>query len=169
MTLERIDSSGSTYLISGNTYLFRRARKADVPEIVALLAADSIRASEFRFGEAELAGYANAFHAIDADPAQLLVSVEDADEDIVGTMQLTFIPGLSRGGATRMQIEAVRVADDQRRNGLGSAMIRWAVDRARERGARMVQLTSDARRADAHRFYERLGFEASHVGFKLFL
>ena len=138
-------------------------------EIVALLAADSLRASEFGFGDAERAAYLSAFETIDADPAQLVVAVEGADGNLVGTMQLTFIPGLSRGGATRMQIEAVRVAETERGNGLGSAMIAWAIDRARDRGARMVQLTSDARRADAHRFYERLGFDASHVGFKLFL
>ena len=162
MTSDRID-------ISGKTYLLRRAHREDVHDIVALLAADSMRASEFGSSEADRAGYVSAFEAIDADPAQLLVAVGNADARIVGTMQLTFIPGLSRGCATRMQIEAVRVADDQRGNGLGSAMIRWAVDHARERGARLVQLTSDARRADAHRFYERLGFAASHVGFKQFL
>ncbi|MFE5672658.1 GNAT family N-acetyltransferase [Agromyces sp. NPDC056523] len=162
MTSDRIDLSGETYLV-------RRAHKEDVHDIVALLAADSMRASEFGSSEADQAGYVSAFEAIDADPAQMLVAVEGADGGIVGTMQLTFIPGLSRGGATRMQIEAVRVADEERGNGLGSAMIRWAIDRARERGARLVQLTSDARRADAHRFYDRLGFDASHVGFKLFL
>ncbi|GGI44130.1 GNAT superfamily N-acetyltransferase [Agromyces flavus] len=155
--------------VSGETYLFRRARSEDVRDLIALLAADSLRASEFGSGDADQAAYMSAFEVIDADAAQLLVAVEGPDARIVGTMQLTFIPGLSRGGATRMQVEAVRVADDHRGNGLGSAMIRWAVDLARERGARLVQLTSDARRADAHRFYERLGFDASHVGFKLFL
>ncbi len=84
-------------------------------------------------------------------------------------MQLTFIPGLARGGATRLQIEAVRVRPDLRSNGLGGAMITWAIDEGRRRGAKLVQLTSDGSRAAAHRFYERLGFEASHVGFKLLL
>ena len=84
-------------------------------------------------------------------------------------MQLTLIPGLSRGGASRMQVEAVRIAEGLRGSGLGSAMLRWAVDEARRRGAALVQLTSDARRTDARRFYERLGFEPTHVGFKLFL
>ena len=84
-------------------------------------------------------------------------------------MQLTLIPGLARGGATRMQVEAVRVAESVRGHGLGSAMMRWAIEDARARGAALVQLTSDSRREDAHRFYDRLGFAASHVGLKLFL
>ncbi len=112
--------------------------------------------------------YEHAFEAIDADPAQTLVAVEASGGEVVGTMQLTLIPGLARGGATRMQIEAVRVAESARSLGLGTAMMRWAIERARASGAALVQLTSDARRADAHRFYERLGFEASHVGYKLF-
>ncbi|MBM7503638.1 GNAT family N-acetyltransferase [Agromyces aurantiacus] len=154
---------------SGDAFTLRRARPDDVEALVRLIAADSLRAAEFGFTDADLASYARAFQAIDADPAQLLVIVERDGGEPAGTMQLTFIPGLSRGGATRLQIEAVRVADDLRGRGVGSAMIRWALDHARERGARLVQLTSDARRDDAHRFYERLGFEASHVGFKLYV
>ncbi|GAA1781236.1 GNAT family N-acetyltransferase [Agromyces lapidis] len=150
-------------------YTLRRARRDDVDALVALIAADALRAAEFAFDDETLAGYRRAFEVIDEDPAQLLVAVEDPGGAIVGTMQLTFIPGLSRGGATRMQIEAVRVADALRGAGIGSAMIRWAVEHGREHGARLVQLTSDARRDDAHRFYERLGFEASHVGFKQYL
>ena len=86
---------------------------------------------------------------------------------MVATMQLTFLPGLARRGASRMQIEAVRVDGDLRGNGIGSAMIRWAVAEAGRRGAALVQLTSDNTRLDAHRFYERLGFVQSHAGFKL--
>ncbi|MFE6964227.1 GNAT family N-acetyltransferase [Agromyces sp. NPDC057679] len=159
----------TTIATPGSTYTLRRARRDDVDALVALIAADALRAAEFGFGDEERAGYLRAFDAIDADAAQLLVAVEAPDGAIVGTMQLTFIPGLSRGGATRMQIEAVRVADELRGAGIGSAMIGWAVEHAREGGARLVQLTSDARRDDAHRFYERLGFEASHVGFKQYL
>ncbi|WP_438854435.1 GNAT family N-acetyltransferase [Agromyces sp. M3QZ16-3] len=162
MTLATLEASDATYTL-------RRARKTDVDALVALIAADSLRAAEFGFAEADLAGYRRAFAAIDADPAQLLVAVDDAEGRPVATMQLTFIPGLSRGGATRMQVEAVRVAESERGLGLGSAMIAWAIEHARERGARLVQLTSDARRDDAHRFYERLGFQASHVGFKQYL
>jgi len=159
----------TTIATPNTSYTLRRARRDDVDALVALMAADSLRAAEFAFDDAALAGYRRAFDAIDADAAQLLVALESEDGRIVGTMQLTFIPGLSRGGATRMQIEAVRVAEELRGGGIGSKMIAWAVEHARLHGARLVQLTSDARRDDAHRFYERLGFEASHVGFKQYL
>nr|BFE68744.1 hypothetical protein GCM10020092_020450 [Actinoplanes digitatis] len=88
---------------------------------------------------------------------------------VVGTCQLTFIPSLSRRGAERMTIEAVRVRADLRGRGVGRAMMRWSLDRARERGCGLAQLTTDKRRTDAHRFYADLGFEASHEGFKLTL
>lgn len=91
------------------------------------------------------------------------------DGRVVGTLQLTLIPGLSRKGATRSIIEAVRIHADARGGGLGSRLIEWAVDQSRREGCQLVQLTSDASRTDAHRFYERLGFTASHVGFKLAL
>jgi GNAT superfamily N-acetyltransferase len=144
----------------------RRATAADVPAIVALLADDPLGAKRERPGDPR---YAAAFADIDADPRQVLVvAVVGADgADVVGTLQLTFIPGLSRLGATRALIEAVRVHAGQRGEGLGGQLIRWAIDTARDRGAAMVQLTTDASRTDAHRFYERLGFQASHVGMKL--
>lgn len=110
--------------------------------------------------------YREAFDDIDGDPRQLLV-VAVAGDDVVGTMQLSFIPGLSRRGALRAQIEAVRVRDDYRSQGLGRAMFAWAIDEAERRGCAMVQLTADKTRTDAHRFYARLGFVASHEGFKL--
>ena len=110
--------------------------------------------------------YLAAFTALAADPRQLLV-VAEQDGAPVGTLQLTFIPGLSRRGATRAQIEAVRVRADRRGSGLGQELVRWAIDTARERGCVLVQLTTDNSRTDAHRFYERLGFQASHVGMKL--
>ncbi|MCM3658561.1 GNAT family N-acetyltransferase [Agromyces mediolanus] len=159
MTLTTIEASGSRSSL-------RRARRDDVEAILALLAGDVLRREESRSDDAAAL---RAFDVIDADASQLLVVVEGPGGAIVGTMQLSFIPGLSRGGATRMQIEAVRVAEPLRGGGIGAAMIEWAVEHARERGARLVQLTSDARRDAAHRFYERLGFEASHVGFKLAL
>jgi len=145
--------------------VIRTARAEDVEQIVAMLADDPLGATREAPGDP---GYATAFAEIDADERQLLVVAEAAGE-VVGTLQLTFIPGLSRRGATRAQIEAVRVRTDQRGGGLGGRLIGWAVDTARERGAAMVQLTTDASRADAHRFYERLGFVASHVGMKLAL
>ncbi len=146
-----------------STIEIRRATADDVPAIVAMLADDPLGAARENPGDPV---YAEAFKEIDADPRQYL-AVADAGGEVVGTLQLTFIPGLSRLGATRALIEAVRVRADQRGGGLGGRMIQWAVDTARERGAAMVQLTTDASRKDAHRFYERLGFVASHVGMKL--
>ena len=145
----------------------RRATPADVGAIVALLAADQLGAS--RDGGPDLAPYERAFAALDADPAQLLVCAAAPGGDVVGTLQLSFIPGLARRGGLRAQIEAVRVREDLRGRGLGAALFAWAIGEARRRGCALVQLTTDKRRADAHRFYERLGFTASHEGFKLTL
>ncbi|WP_253780482.1 GNAT family N-acetyltransferase [Goodfellowiella coeruleoviolacea] len=143
----------------------RRARRADVDRIVELLAADQIGAGRETPGDPT---YLAAFERIAADPNQLLV-VAEADGEVVGTLQLTFTPGLSRGGMTRATVEAVRVRADQRGSGLGQRMLRWAVAESRQRGCGLVQLTTDARRTDAHRFYERLGFQPTHVGMKLSL
>ena len=149
--------------------VLRRAMPSDLTAIVDLIAADQLGASRDGVRDAaDLAAYESAFRAIDADPAHLLV-VAESDGRMAGTMQLTFIPGLARRGALRAQIEAVRVADGFRGSGLGSAMIGWAVDEARRRGCALVQLTTDKARADAHRFYRRLGFVASHEGMKLAL
>lgn len=112
-------------------------------------------------------GHRAAFAAMEADPNQSLVCAVDADGDVVGTVQLTFLPGLARDGAWRMQIEAMRVRAEQRGGGIGQAMLAWALARARERGCGLVQLTSDVERIDAHRFYRRHGFAATHLGFKL--
>jgi len=143
----------------------RRATEDDVPAIVAMLADDPLGVSREQPGSP---AYRAAFKEIDSDSRQLLV-VASSGEDVVGTLQLTFIPGLSRQGATRALIEAVRVRSDQRGGGLGGKLIEWAVETARAHGAAMVQLTTDASRVDAHRFYERLGFSATHVGMKLIL
>jgi ribosomal protein S18 acetylase RimI-like enzyme len=147
--------------------VLRRAVAADVPAIVGLIAADQL--GESRDGvrdAADRAAYEAAFAAIDADPAQLLV-VAEAAEQVVGTLQLTFIPGLARRGALRAQIEAVRVAGSFRGAGLGSAMLGWAIGEARLRRCALVQLTTDKSRGEAQRFYQRLGFVASHEGMKL--
>ena len=156
----------TTLDLDGPTVTLRRAILSDVPGIVALLAADQLRAAAESTAGDDRAGYERAFLAIDADPAHLLVVGTDADGDIVATMQLTFLPGLARAGATRLQIEAVRVDAALRGNGVGGAMIGWAIDEGRRRGATLVQLTSDLSRRSAHRFYERLGFVHSHAGFK---
>lgn len=147
----------------------RRAVESDVGPLVELLANDQLRADVDSADPARQLGYLDAFAAIDADPAHLLCVVEDDSGEAVATMQLSCIPGLARGGSLRMQIEAVRVSEGLRGAGLGSAMMGWAVEEARRRGAALVQLTSDNSRTDAHRFYERLGFVQSHAGFKLLL
>jgi GNAT superfamily N-acetyltransferase len=142
----------------------RRAVAEDVPAIVAMLADDPLGST--RETGTDLAPYKEAFAAIDADPSELLVVLTAGDE-VVGTMQLSFLPGLSRGGATRAQIEAVRVRQDHRGERLGEQMIDWAIGEARRRGCSLVQLTSDRSRGDALRFYAKLGFVASHEGLKL--
>ena len=152
-----------------DTATLRPASIDDVRAIVELLAADQLGATRDGADDDEgLEPYRRAFEAIDADPAQLLL-VADSGGEIVATMQLSFLPGLARRGALRAQIEAVRVRADQRGSGLGGELMIWAIEEARRRGCALVQLTSDKRRTDAHRFYERLGFVASHEGFKLAL
>jgi GNAT superfamily N-acetyltransferase len=148
---------------------FRLAARSDVPAILELLADDEVsRARDGAISEAADAAHWAAFDAIDADPRNELIVVEE-DGVPVGTFQLTFTPSLSRGGSERMTIEAVRVRSDRRGGGVGRQMMAWALDRGRERGCRLAQLTTDKRRADAHRFYESLGFVASHEGMKLAL
>jgi GNAT superfamily N-acetyltransferase len=144
----------------------RAAHSGDVAKIVAMLADDALGAT--REAPDNLERYHSAFEAIDADPHQFL-AVAERNGEVVGTFQLTFIAGLSRQGATRAQLEAVRVHSSARGSGLGRQLITWAIAEARRRGAVLIQLTSDASRTDAHRFYEGLGFEASHTGFKLAL
>lgn len=144
----------------------RLAVPGDLPEVVALLAADQL--GVHREVADDLGPYRAAFDAIAADPAHLLVVAVDAGR-VVATMQLSFIPGLARRGAWRAQIEAVRVHAEVRNRGMGAQVIGWAIEESRRRGCALVQLTTDKRRADAHRFYERLGFVASHEGMKLAL
>ncbi|MFF1818237.1 GNAT family N-acetyltransferase [Kribbella sp. NPDC058245] len=142
----------------------RRATTADLPAIITMLADDQLGTN--RESVDDMTPYEQAFAAIDADPNQLLVVAERKDE-LVGTLQLTIIPGLSRRGSCRGLIEAVRVAAPARGSGLGTTLIRWAIEESRHRGATLVQLTSDKTRTEAHRFYTNLGFENSHEGFKL--
>ena len=146
----------------------RRARAADVPAIVALLADDPLGRHREDSGPRLNPRYVAAFQAIEADPNQLL-SVMTLTDEVIGTLQITFIPGLGRTGAWRGQIEAVRIAASHRGAGLGQQMFEWAIAECRARGCDLVQLTTDKARPDAHRFYERLGFADSHVGFKLAL
>jgi GNAT superfamily N-acetyltransferase len=148
--------------------LLRGASSEDLAALVRLLADDPINASRGDIADdSDLPAYANALARIIDDSANdLIVAVEH--DRIVATLQLTLIPGMARRGATRLLVEAVWVAADRRSAGIGGAMMRWVVDIAAPAlGADLVQLTSDAARADAHRFYERLGFVGSHIGFKL--
>lgn len=144
----------------------RAAVAGDVPAVVAMLADDPLGAR--RESPDDLTPYLRALERLSADPNQHLV-VAVREGRVVGTLQLTVIPGLSRKGATRSVIEGVRIHADERGSGLGTQLIEWAIDESRRQDCQLVQLTSDASRTDAHRFYERLGFEASHVGFKLAL
>lgn len=148
----------------------RIAERADVPVILELLADDEIaRARGFgTVPEHVDAAIWAAFEAIDADPRNELLVAVDGPE-IIATCQLTFTPGLSRNGAERMTIEAVRVRADRRGSGVGRELITYVVERARERGCRVVQLTTDKRRTDAQRFYASLGFQSTHEGMKLAL
>jgi GNAT superfamily N-acetyltransferase len=147
---------------------FREANDVDLPEIIALLAEDTIPAGREDASLPLDKCYERAFAAIQADPNQRLI-VAELDGRVVGCLQLTFIPGLAFRGAWRGLIESVRIASDLRGLRLGEALIGHAVEKSRAFGCRMVQLTSSKSRADAHRFYERLGWARSHEGFKLTL
>jgi len=149
--------------VGGQTFRVQRATRADLPEVVALLSDDELgRAREVD----EHARYEAAYDVVARDSAQHLAVVRDAADRIVGTMQLTVIPGLSRGGATRMQIEGLRVAADQRSRGLGTAMLGWAHDYGRARGATLAQVATDEVRTRARAFYARLGYDTKDVGLK---
>lgn len=159
----------ATLSIREKAVVLRRANAQDLLALVKLIAADQLGIDRDGVHTPEhLQRYQEAFRAIDMDPAHLLVVAQEGDE-VVGTLQLSFIPGLARRGGLRAQIEAVRVSERFRGLGLGAAMLRWAIEEARQRGCALVQLTTDKKRADALRLYERLGFNASHEGMKLLL
>lgn len=146
----------------------RKAAAADVAAIIAMLADDAFGAQREDASLPLRDSYRSAFAAIDADPNQLLAVVEH-DGEIIGCMQISFIPGLSRMGMWRGQIESVRIASHIRGGGVGRQMIVWAIEQCRERGCGLVQLTTDKSRSDALRFYQSLGFTDSHEGLKLSL
>lgn len=145
----------------------RRAQRADLPRLLELLADDVLGKQREALASDDPA-YSRAFDTIDRDSNQMLL-VAELHGRVVAMLQLTFIPGLSRRGAWRATIEAVRVDSSLRARGIGSWLMERAIDTARKRDCRLVQLTSDRQRTQAHRFYARLGFKDSHVGYKLAL
>jgi GNAT superfamily N-acetyltransferase len=145
---------------------FRQAKQTDLPVIVRLMMEDELSMERERFEMPLPQVYYKAFEAIDRDPNNEVI-VAEIDGDVIGTLQLTFVPCLSYQGGTRAQVESVRVAEQLRGQGIGTVMMKWALDRARRHGCHLMQLTSHKSRVDAHRFYEKLGFTASHIGMKI--
>jgi ribosomal protein S18 acetylase RimI-like enzyme len=147
---------------------FRLARRSDVPAIVRLLADDDLGSRRERYAEPLPDSYYSAFEQIEKDPDHELIVAEQHGE-VIGTLHLMFLPSLSFQGGLRAQVESVRVDRRFQNQGIGSEMMRWTIERAKERGAHVVQLTTHHTRVDAHRFYERLGFKGTHVGMKMSL
>jgi GNAT superfamily N-acetyltransferase len=148
-------------LTSADDFEIRPALEADLGAILQMLERDS-----FSFRPAAREKFAKAFSEVAAHPDSELMVVTLAGE-VVATFQLNFIPGLSH--AWRAQLESVRVRHDLRNHRIGTRLMEWVIARARERGCRLVQLTTNAARKDAQRFYQRLGFKPSHIGMKLYL
>ena len=146
--------------------IIRKATISDIKQVVELLADDQLGAKREQLGARLALVYREAFARMERQSGNDIYVAEQAGE-IVGCMQLTFIAGLSRKGMTRCQIEAVRVKKSIRSKGLGNQIMKFAIELAKSSGCGLVQLTTDKSRDDAHRFYENLGFEASHMGMKL--
>jgi GNAT superfamily N-acetyltransferase len=144
----------------------RQAIKDDVPTIVHLIADDFLGGAREALGDKIAESYYSAFAEIDIDKNQMLV-VGEITGKVIGTLQISYITNMSHKGAKRAMIEGVHVEESLRGQGIGAFMIQWAITEAKVNGCRFVQLTSNKQRKDAHRFYERLGFGASHEGFKL--
>lgn len=149
-----------------NDALFRTAVREDVPSIVRMLADDELGSRREKYEDPLPQKYYTAFENIDRDPNHQLI-VAEFNGEVIGTLHLMFLPSMSFQGGLRAQVESVRVDKECRNMGIGQEMMKWAIERARERGAHLVQLTTHLSRKDAHRFYERLGFKGSHLGMKL--
>lgn len=147
---------------------FRTAERKDLPSIVRLLAEDELGNRRERYEDPLPGSYFEAFELIENDPNHELI-VAELNGEVIGTLHLMFLPSISYRGGLRAQVESVRVEGRYRDRGIGSEMVKWVVERARGRGAHLIQLTSHKSREEAHRFYERLGFTKSHVGMKLSL
>lgn len=145
---------------------YRLATRTDIPAIVRMLAEDDLGAQRERNEMPLPQAYYDAFEAIDRDPNNELI-VAEADGEVIGTLHLMILPSISYQGQTRAQVESVRVVQHLRGQGIGAEMMKWAMERARQRGCHLMQLTSHKSREDAHRFYERLGFTKSHIGMKI--
>jgi ribosomal protein S18 acetylase RimI-like enzyme len=148
--------------------IFRIARREDVPAIVRMLADDELGSQREKYEEPLPESYYTAFEQLERDDNHELI-VAGLNGEVVGTLHLIFLPSLSYQGGLRAQIESVRIDTKCQNQGIGSRMMKWAIERARERGAHIVQLTTHKSRQNAHRFYERLGFKGSHLGMKLSL
>ncbi|RDB04847.1 GNAT family N-acetyltransferase [Runella aurantiaca] len=148
---------------------FRKATKQDIPFIVQMLADDELGKLRENYQSPLPDLYYEAFTNIENDVNQELIVIENDANEIIGTLQLSFIQYLTYQGGIRAQIEAVRIRSDQRGQGIGETVFMWAIQRAKERGAHVLQLTTDKQRPDAIRFYEKLGFKASHEGMKMHL
>ena len=154
--------------MSSQDVLFRPATRADLPAIVRMLADDDLGSQREIVEDPLPDSYFLAFEQINNDPNHELI-VAELDGDVIGTLHLMFLPSVSFQGGLRAQIESVRVDKRFQSRGIGSEMMKWAMERARQRGAHVVQLTTHKSRVDAHRFYERLGFKGTHLGMKLSL
>jgi GNAT superfamily N-acetyltransferase len=146
--------------------VFRLATRADLPAIVRMLADDDLGSQRECYEDPLPQSYYSAFEQIEKDPNHELIVAEQAGE-VIGTLHLIFIPSVSFQGGLRAQVESVRVAKRLQSQGIGSQMMKWTIERARQREAHVMQLTTHNTRLDAHRFYERLGFKGSHLGMKL--
>lgn len=149
--------------------VFRKATIEDVPLIIKMIVNDKLGQTRENYQVPLPREYYAAFEKISVDPNIELVVVEDENQEVIGTLHITFLQFLTYRGGLRAQIEAVRVRDDHRGKGIGKKMFEWAIERAKHRGAHMVQLTSDKQRPEAIEFYKKLGFNNSHEGFKLHL
>ena len=147
---------------------FRLAKRADLSFIVRMLADDNLGRQRERYEDPLPQVYYSAFEQIENDPNHELI-VAERNGEVIGTLHLIFLPSISFQGGLRAQVESVRVDKQFQNQGIGSAMMQWSMQRAKQRGAHIVQLTTHKTRLDAHRFYERLGFKGTHLGMKLSL
>ena len=147
---------------------FRLAKRADLPSVVRLLADDDLGSQRERYEDPLPEGYYSAFEQIENDPNHELI-VAERNGEVIGTLHLMFLPSISYQGGLRAQIESVRLDKQFQSRGIGSAMMQWSMQRAKQRGAQLVQLTTHKTREDAQRFYERLGFKGTHLGMKMSL